>query len=779
MRPVTIGVDARTFYYADSIARGIGHYSRYHLMAVAQCRPAWQFICYAEFRDIPKPLAGLALLPNVTFRLIDEFSPDQVDILHLCDPMSFHRGYDSPVRLFKGADRITATFYDLIPLHLYFPTWSELQRTHYRLRLAQFVESAITFLAISGFTGADLIKETGVSPERVRVIMAGLNASPADCIPNRQQVEEALQRLGIAKPFFLHVGALDPHKNFDASATAFLACRERTPVRLVVVGEKSGALAGYEAFCAENRISDIIFTGFISREDLEILYQEAVALLFMSKFEGFGFPVLEAMARGCPVITSNVTSIPEVAGDAAILLAPEDTAGIRDAMLDLLLHPARTEDLRRKGRQQAAGFTWQKTAEKTIAVWDEMLGGGTRESGDMTALTPQTSLSVAPAGNVRVLLDISVLGLSRLYESAKTGVFRVVENLAHGLAAAPEIDLLFCSTQHLTEPAPDTIRACQDYLATNHGLSHVPFFAHELPPADIFHSPFHALPDASLGYQRFLTVCDLIPVLFPEMFKGKAVNPLPRILASLRPADHVLCISRATKRDVCQHLGVAPERAHVTPLAASQDTFHPCCDQQRLDMVRLRYAIPGGVPYILGLGTLEPRKNVDHVIRSFARLVAENRCPDLMLVLVGTKGWNFDAIFQAAGAHPSVQHRIVFTGFVPDDELSALYSGALAFVYMSRYEGFGLPPLEAMQCGVPVIAANTSSLPEVVGDGGILLDPDDQDELCRSILELYHNQPLRRFLALQAIKQARTFSWDNCVRETITAYKAALDMGRR
>lgn len=779
MRSVTIGVDARTFYYADSIARGIGHYSRYHLMAVAHCRPAWQFICYAEFRDIPKSLEGLALLPNVTFRLIDEFSPDQVDLLHICDPMSLHLGYDSPVRLFKGANKITATFYDLIPLHLYFPVWSELQRTHYRLRLAQFVESAITFLAISGFTGADLIKETGVSPERVRVIMAGLNASPADCIPNRQQVEEALQRLGIAKPFFLHVGALDPHKNFDASATAFLACRERTPVRLVVVGEKSGALAGYEAFCAENRISDIIFTGFISREDLEILYQEAVALLFMSKFEGFGFPVLEAMARGCPVITSNVTSIPEVAGDAAILLAPEDTAGIRDAMLDLLLHPARTEDLRRKGRQQAAGFTWQKTAEKTIAVWDEMLGGGTRESGDMTALTPQTSLSVAPARNMRVLLDISVLGLSRLYESAKTGVFRVVENLAHGLAAAPEINLLFCSTQHLTEPAPDTIRACLDYLATNHGLSHVPFFAHELPPADIFHSPFHALPDASLGYQRFLTVCDLIPVLFPEMFKGKAVNPLPRILASLRPADHVLCISQATKRDVCQHLGVAPERTHVTPLAASQDTFHPCCDQQRLDMVRLRYAIPGGVPYILGLGTLEPRKNVDHVIRSFARLVAENSCPDLMLVLVGTKGWNFDSIFQAAGAHPSVQHRIVFTGFVPDDELSALYSGALAFVYMSRYEGFGLPPLEAMQCGVPVIAANTSSLPEVVGDGGILLDPDDQDELCRSILELYHNQPLRRFLALQAIKQARTFSWDICVRNTITAYKAALDMGRR
>ncbi len=374
---------------------------------------------------------------------------------------------------------------------------------------------------------------------------------------------------------------------------------------------------------------------------------------------------------------------------------------------------------------------------------------------------------------IRVMLDISVLGLSRLYESAKTGVFRVVENLAHGLASSPEIELSFCSTQHLTEHAPDTSRACQNYLAANPYLRHVPFHATDLPKVDIFHSPFHALPDSTLGLRRFLTVYDLIAVLYPEMFQGKVVNSLPRILASLNPDDRFICISHATKQDVCQHLGVIPDRAYVTHLAANPVFFYPCNDNQQINMIRSRYAIPLNAQYLLSLCTLEPRKNVDHVIRSFSRLVAKGVCPELMLVLVGTKGWNFEGVLREIESQPLLRSRIILTGFVPDCDLAALYSGALAFAYMSRYEGFGLPPLEAMQCGVPVITSNTSSLPEVVGDAGIMLDPDDQEGLCNAIEELYENQTLRRYLSIQSIKQSSRFSWDRCVKETIMAYKSA------
>lgn len=767
MRPVTIGIDARTFYYADSIARGIGHYSRYHLQAIVKQCPEWRFICFSEWENIPKVLEFLIDAPNVSFCLVDDYVPDMVDILHICDPMSLPQGFDSPFRIFKGSNKITVTFYDLIPLHFYFSSWSEQHRNLYLLRLEQFCKSTAVALTISAFTGSDLIREKGISPDRVKVIMAGLNASTSGTRPDKLQVTDALNRLGITKPFFLHVGALDPHKNFDASAAAFVACREQATLQLVVVGEKAGALAGYEAFCREQNITDIVFTGFISREDLEIVYQEAVALLFMSKFEGFGFPVLEAMAKGCPVITSNVTSIPEVAGDAAIMLAPDDIAGIRNAMLGLLKNPELAEGLRQKGFQQAAQFTWQNTAEKTIAVWDQMLSDS------------QKSRKVATsAGKVQnrphVLFDISVLGLSRLYESAKTGVFRVVENLACGLAASPDIKVSFCSTQHLSEHAPATIRACQEYLAESPELKHIPFFPNELPAADIFHSPFHALPDSTSGFRRFLTVCDIISLLHPEMFQGKAVNSLPRILASLRPDDQLLCISHATKQDICHHLTIAPERAFVTHLAANPDTFYRCNDTSKINLIRNKYGIPADTSYLLCLGTLEPRKNVELVIRTFVRLAKAGLCQDLVLVLIGTKGWGFDAVIQEIEGHTSLHNRFILAGFVPDSDLAALYSGAMAFAYMSRYEGFGLPPLEAMQCGIPVITSNTSSLPEVMGDAGIMLDPDDQDGLYRSILELYHNESLRRFLSIQSVKQASMFSWDKCVRQTIAAYKSAL-----
>ncbi len=323
MSPITIGIDARTFQCAESVARGIGHYSRHHLHAAARLQPDWHFACYHETDEIPQPLGSLAQFPNVSFRCVDDFEPDQADIVHICDPMGLQRGFDSPMRVFKGGKRFSVTFYDLIPMHLYFKAWNEPLRQYYLLRLAQYVKSGATFLTISGYTGSDLIRQTRVSPERVKIIMAGLNSNFSRLRPGAVEAAQVMARYGIRKPYFLHVGALDPHKNFETSAAAFNACRQMADARLVVVGQKAGELARYAAHCSAKGQRDIVFTGYLPREELDILYQEAVALLFMSRFEGFGFPVLEAMAAGCPVITSNVTSIPEVAGDAAILWTPE------------------------------------------------------------------------------------------------------------------------------------------------------------------------------------------------------------------------------------------------------------------------------------------------------------------------------------------------------------------------------------------------------------------------------------------------------------------------
>ena len=208
-------------------------------------------------------------------------------------------------------------------------------------------------------------------------------------------------------------------------------------------------------------------------------------------------------------------------------------------------------------------------------------------------------------------------------------------------------------------------------------------------------------------------------------------------------------------------------------MAADRDRFYVCEDSQKVKSIRSKYRIPD-TPYILSLGTLEPRKNIDTLIKGFARLVQEQNLKDLHLVLVGTHGWQYEKIFDEISKSGSVKDRIIFTGYVDDADLAALYSAALVFVYPSFYEGFGLPPLEAMQCGTPVITSNTSSLPEVVGDAGIMLDPKDTDGLCHSIFEIYGQSALRESMSRKSSEQAKKFSWEKCIQETIDVYKTAL-----
>jgi glycosyltransferase involved in cell wall biosynthesis len=423
---------------------------------------------------------------------------------------------------------------------------------------------------------------------------------------------------------------------------------------------------------------------------------------------------------------------------------------------------------------------------------------------------------------MRVLYDISLLGIGHYDPINRTGTFRVVENMAYGLASLKDIDLKFCVSQNLP-----VLVECLDYLTSQEKLEKTSFAyskqqeyiartfykynialerAHNtlplkvvrklyriasrlaekyLPPLnekilqniDIFHSPcfaFTPLVQETKNIKKFLTVHDLIPILYPNLFEDNNEENLKRTLKSITPEDFVICVSNSTKNDLCNYLkNLNPERVFVTHLAAASDVFYPCSNPEQIVRVRNKYHIPNAT-YILSLCTLEPRKNIDHVIRSFAKLIQEQNLKDLYLVLVGTKGWNYSNIFEEVTNFPLAKERILLTGYVDDEDLAALYSGALAFTYLSFYEGFGLPPLEAMQCGVPVICSNTSSLPEVVGDAAIMLAPLDADGLCQSILEVYNNSSLRERMSLKSIEQAKHFSWEKCARETVKAYETAV-----
>jgi glycosyltransferase involved in cell wall biosynthesis len=363
---------------------------------------------------------------------------------------------------------------------------------------------------------------------------------------------------------------------------------------------------------------------------------------------------------------------------------------------------------------------------------------------------------------------------------------------AEHLAADPELSLASLAPPppgaralrglaRLAEPlggagAPLPRRVVRRVLWTAYGGVRAALGAAEHPgvaEGQVYHSPFDPLPRRTGRARRFLTVYDVIPLLHPELFTPQILALMKGVYASLRPGDRVFVSAESTRAELCALLPVQPEHVHVVPLAADRAVFHPVDDAEAVARVHARHGIPAG-PYLLSLNTLEPRKNLEHAIRAFSAMVRQERIADLSLVLVGARGWKYDGILAALEQPETARDRIILAGFVPDEDLAALYSGALGFVYPSLYEGFGLPPLEAMQCGVPVITSNTSSLPEVVGDAGILLDPRDADVLSQAMLSLYRDAALRGRLAARALARASRFSWERFTRQTLDAYRAAL-----
>ncbi|PSN11553.1 glycosyltransferase family 1 protein [filamentous cyanobacterium CCT1] len=296
---------------------------------------------------------------------------------------------------------------------------------------------------------------------------------------------------------------------------------------------------------------------------------------------------------------------------------------------------------------------------------------------------------------------------------------------------------------------------------------------------NVYHSPFLSFPDTDFlpsKTKRVITIYDLIPIKFPQFFTASQIDLVTRVLKKIdAKKDFVACISESTRNDFLEFLGnkIDPKQVCVTPLAASEN-FYPVRDKNLIEATLSRYAIPSQSPYLLTLCTLEPRKNLKAVVSAFKRLVDGSKNLDLNLVLVGVKGWKNQDIFEEIAKTPGLESRIFFTGFIPDRDLSPIYSGAKAFIYPSLYEGFGLPPLEAMQCGVPVITSNTSSLPEVVGDAGIMVSPNDIDELCQAIHRVLEDNSLREALAVKSVQRSKEFSWAKCADETVQLYKKAV-----
>jgi glycosyltransferase involved in cell wall biosynthesis len=283
---------------------------------------------------------------------------------------------------------------------------------------------------------------------------------------------------------------------------------------------------------------------------------------------------------------------------------------------------------------------------------------------------------------------------------------------------------------------------------------------------DLLHSPHYTIPLYGVDARRVVTFHDMIFLLYPGFHQRTKVMFFSRMIRlAARLANHVIADSSATRADAIRLLRMQPEAVTTIPLAADE-RFAPILDPARLDAICHKYHLRR--PFLLVVSTLEPRKNLGAAIETLARLRLTG--VDCQLAIAGTKGWAYESML-AGMSRPELASHIRVLGFVSDDDLPALYSASAAFLYPSRYEGFGLPPLEAMACGVPVVASNRSSMPEVVGDGGVLVDPDDIDAMVTAVASLLRNPSARQEWRRRAVKRAAEFSWERTARMTYAVYE--------
>jgi glycosyltransferase involved in cell wall biosynthesis len=281
-------------------------------------------------------------------------------------------------------------------------------------------------------------------------------------------------------------------------------------------------------------------------------------------------------------------------------------------------------------------------------------------------------------------------------------------------------------------------------------------------PVDILHVQYTAPPLAPCD--TVVMIHDLSFEHIPETFKRRSWMQMRiTVRRTARSASHILTDSEYSRQDILRTYGLPPERVTTTPLAASL-RFKPMHDTQVLE----KYGISGD--YILAVGSIQPRKNIARLIRGYSRMLSQHSDNAPRLVIVGKRAWLFEDTIRAA-AVSSANDKILFTGYVPESDLAALYTGALCFAYPSYFEGFGIPLLEAMRCGAPTITSDRTCFPEVVGDASLIIDPFDEYSIADGLWRMISDAALREQLRSRGFVQSSLFDWRQTARLTLGVYE--------
>jgi glycosyltransferase involved in cell wall biosynthesis len=312
------------------------------------------------------------------------------------------------------------------------------------------------------------------------------------------------------------------------------------------------------------------------------------------------------------------------------------------------------------------------------------------------------------------------------------------------------------------------IRQWIPYSVYERFFNSIPYYFFFPDQADITHFYNNMIPCGVRG-KKVVTIYDLTHKVYPKTMDPAQKRFMDRnFILSMRRADKIATISEFSKGEIIKYFAVEPSKIIVIPCAVNTDSYFPIKDQETLAKNKKKYSVTG--EYFLYLGTLEPRKNIGGLIDAYHLL--KQKVPDApRLLLGGKKGWLYEPIFKKVKTL-DLEKEVVFLGYVPDEDVAPLMCGALAFVFPSLYEGFGMPPLEAMACGVPVLTSNCSSLPEVTGDAALLVNPLDTEEIAAGMEHLLIDKRLRGELSRKGLERVKQFTWERAASLTIEMYKS-------
>ncbi len=367
---------------------------------------------------------------------------------------------------------------------------------------------------------------------------------------------------------------------------------------------------------------------------------------------------------------------------------------------------------------------------------------------------------------------------ARITHYTRAGIGQYTWRLIHALAALDRADE-FHIFRHRRDRAPFTRQSnfqhhslwtpCHHRLE-GYLLSMELFWSS--PPLDVLHTTDFIPPRFLPGRAKsVITIHDLAFMHFPHFLTQASARYYGQIEDAVKRADHIIAVSNSTRRDIINLLGV-DERKITVIYEAPNPIYRPMDRAHALAQVQARFPVPRD--FILFVSTIEPRKNVQGLLRAFRRLLDDYKL-DAHLVLAGAKGWLSQEAYDLV-TELKLNKQCQFLGAVEEEDLVFLYNAARCLAYPSFYEGFGLPPLEAMTCGTPTVVANVSSLPEVVGDAALLVAPNDAEELTVALWRLLTDDGLWRELQQKGFTRAERFSWERTARATLDVYRRVGDV---